>query len=468
MHNSLEYLLEHSAKQAVDYRRRVDDLSPYTSTTYKELYDGFDVGIPKIGRESVQVIDGLFKAAAPGLLGSTSETFHGWVIGGSHPAGVAADWLTAAWGQNAGIYHTSPAAAVAEEVTGKWLLQLLGLPHESSVGFTTGATMASFISLAAARYHVLKQVDWDVNEEGMFGAPEVHVFISEEAHSSVYASLRYLGFGQKRLHRIPADVDGRISTDALETRLKLISGSVVIIGQAGHINTGAMDNFGVLCELRDKYDAWLHIDGAFGLWAQASSKYRYLCENVAHADSWAVDGHKWLQVPYDSGYAIVRHREAHQAAMAITAGYLNKAEHGGVDPSHFVPELSRRARGFSTWAVIQALGLIGIESLIDNNCRNAVFLAGELSKAPGINLLHEVMLNQVTISFGPANDDGDAQTLKVLEALRTDGRWFVREAVWRGRVVIRFSFSTEPQSLDDVSLLSNVIRVAWNSVQSSA
>ena len=467
MDKTTKDMLMRAAKQAIAYRDRVDMASPYPQASVEMLRQGFDIGLPENGRAIQDVLTDLVSAAEPGLIGSTSSSFHGWVIGGSHPAGVAADWLTSAWGQNGCIYQTSPAAAIAEEVTENWLLDLLDLPRNASIGFTTGATMASFICLAAARLEVLGRVGWDINEDGLFGAPEVSVFVSEEAHSSVFATLRYLGFGQRRLVRIAADNEGRIDCENLRHTLTETDGPKIIICQAGHINSGAMDDFRALAALRDEHGAWLHVDGAFGLWARATPDLAYLCDGVELADSWAVDGHKWLQVPYDSGFAIVRHPLPHQQAMAITASYLNQSETDGRDPSHYVPELSRRSRGFAAWAVIQALGRKGVARLVSEDCRNAARLAEALVGVSGINILHEVCLNQVTMTFGEAGDRGDAQTMAVLQHIHAAETWYIREATWKGRTVIRISFATRPQDEADVDALAGLIKQAWASVQTA-
>ena len=389
-------------------------------------------------------------------------------MGGSHPVGVAADWLTSAWGQNAGIYQTAPAAAIAEEIAGKWLIDLLQLPTESSIGFTTGATMASFICLATARQDVLTRHGWDLDADGMFGAPEVSVYLGEEAHSSIFASLRFLGFGQRRLKQIKADSDGRMSPDALQAAVRNDDGPKIIISQAGHINSGAFDDFEAISTIAETSDAWLHVDGAFGLWARSAQSKHHLCKGADRADSWAVDGHKWLQVPYDSGYAIIKDADAHRRAMAITASYLNQDSEDGLSPSHYVPELSRRARGFATWAVLQALGRDGVTALVEDNCRNAQHLASILGKIPGVHLMNAVDLNQLAIAF--ATDDaseraGDKMTMSVIQSLQEDGRWFIKEAVWKGRTIMRLSLSSSANEVAQVDSLAEAIKAAWLDVQ---
>ncbi len=461
-------LFEQTAQIAISYRDEVDQVSPYASATADTLRLAFDTGLPKQGRDGPAIIHQLAQAAGPGLLGVSGDAFYGWVMGGSHPVGVAADWLTSTWGQNAGIYQTAPAAAIAEEIAGKWLIDLLNLPPESSIGFTTGATMASFICLATARQDVLARHDWNLDANGMFGAPEVSVYLGEEAHSSIFAALRFLGFGQNRLKRIEAESDGCMSPEALQATVRNDNGPKIIISQAGHINSGAFDDFDAISKIAEASDAWLHIDGAFGLWARSVQSKRHLCKGAKRADSWAVDGHKWLQVPYDSGYAIIKDADAHRSAMAITASYLNQDPEDGPSPSHYVPELSRRARGFATWAVLQALGRDGVTALVDDNCRNAQHLAKALGKIPGVHLMNTVNLNQLAIAFatdGASERTGNAMTTSVIQSLQEDGRWFIKDAVWKGRTIMRLSFSSCASEAASIDALVEAIAATWMATQ---
>ncbi len=373
-------------------------------------------------------------------------------MGSSHPVGVAADWLTSAWGQNPAVYQTAPAAAIAEEVAGQWLIDLLDLPRQSSIAFSTGATMSSFICLAAARGEVLHRQGWDLEADGVFGAPEISVFLSEEAHSTIFAVLRYLGFGQNRLIKIAADDNGAMNSADLAGKLKTCSGPKIIIAQAGHINSGAYDDFEEVARLATNYGAWMHVDGAFGLWARTSPNLKHLCDGIDLADSWSVDGHKWLQVPYDSGYAIVKHPKAHRRAMTNSADYLNVSKTDGRNPTHYGPELSRRARGFTVWAVLQAMGREGIAQLVEDSCRNTQHLANKLRKIPGISILHQVCLNQLAISFEAFDDnvngkrDHDEITLETIACLQANQRWFVKDARWKDQAILRISLTSMPNS----------------------
>ncbi|NKL78510.1 pyridoxal phosphate-dependent decarboxylase family protein [Rhizobium leguminosarum] len=426
----------------------------------------FEEPLPAAGSDMLDVIRRLSDGAEPGLHATTGPRFFGWVIGGSHPVGVAADFLTSAWGQNAGNHAAAPAAAAVETVAAKWLLDLLKLPAESSVGFVTGATVANFTCLAAARGEVLRQVGWDADAKGLFGAPEITVLIGDDAHTTVFSALQFLGLGHDRVLRLPADAMGRIDPAALAGTLDTVSGPVIAVLQAGQINTGAFDDFATIIPLLKAKGAWVHIDGAFGLWAQASAMTSHLSRGIEAADSWATDGHKWLQTPYDCGYAIVRNELAHRRAMTIAASYLPLAGEGERDPSLYVPELSRRARGFATWAMLKHLGRDGIAALIDQCCASARLVADLLSQQPGIAILNEVTLNQLVIRFGAdlPSEEGDALTRKTIEKIQADGIIFAGGAKWRGRDVLRLSVTNFQTTSDQAQLAAQSIIAAFNSV----
>ncbi len=463
---SIRELLETAGERAISFRENNEEISPYPQVGVEHLRKMFDVSLPQKGRSGKDVINQLADAAEQGLVGISSKKFYGWVMGSSHPAGIAADWLTSAWAQNAAIYQTAPSAAVTEEVAGKWLLDLLDLPRKSTFAFTTGATMASVICLAAARSEVLKKAGWDLEADGMFGAPEVKAFISEEAHATIYSGLRFLGFGKTRLVQVSSDDEGRMNAEDLAEKLLSHSGPKIIIAQAGHINSAAFDDFVAISKLSCKHDAWLHIDGAFGLWARTSPKYRNLCNDVELADSWSIDGHKLLQVPYDSGYAIIKNPDAHMRAMATSASYLNESSEDGRNPTSFAPELSRRARGFTLWAVLQTLGREGVTALVEENCQAAAQLANRLTKVPGICLLHKPYLNQLAISFNDIGSKTDQQqtTIRTLKKVQTQQCWFLKEAVWKGKTILRVSFSSMPNSTQEIDELADAIIDAYRSV----
>ena len=474
-------IVENAFKHIVDFRNSSAPKALRPTATTQELRSLLGVGFGDTGRDPIDVIDSLVKAVEPGLMRNTDSNFYGWVMGASCEVGIAADMLTSAWGQNAGIYQTAPSAAIAEEVAANWLLDILDLPRESSVGFTTGATMASFISLAAARYEVLRRFDWDLEQDGMIGAPNVNIFLGAEAHASVTAVLRYLGFGDRNLVRVPADSQGRIRIDALARLMRGLTGPAIVVAQAGHINSGAFDAFNDLADLSERHNAWLHVDGAFGLWARGSRRYRNLGYGLERADSWAVDGHKWLQVPYDSGYAIVRDSNAHRQAMSISASYLNRDESDGRDPSEYGPELSRRARGFTTWAILQTLGRSGVESMVDKHCAGARTLANALKNFPGIRVLNDVVLNQVAVTFDdnylnrsftsratvskqhqlPRNT---LSTDAVINQIQKSNRCFVSGADWRGFRIMRVSIISELTGCEEIDKLVSEIKGAWERV----
>ena len=460
-------IMETAFEHAVSYRENVDASNPYPTASAGQLRKLFDTGLPEKGRAGEDVISHLVRAASPGLMGTSSKNFYGWVMGSSHPVGVAADWLTSAWGQNPAVYQTAPSAAIAEEVAGNWLIDLLDLPRQSSIAFSTGATMSSFICLAAARSEVMLRHGWDLEADGVFGAPEISVLLSEEAHSTIFAVLRYLGFGTNRLIKVAADENGAMNSSNLARKLEICSGPKIVIAQAGHINSGAFDDFEEIARLASIHRAWMHVDGAFGLWARTSPDLKHHCDGIDLADSWSVDGHKWLQVPYDSGYAIVKHPQAHRRAMTNSADYLNVSETDGRNPTHYGPELSRRARGFTVWAMLQALGREGIAQLVEDSCRNTQYLAGKLCKVPGISILHGVSLNQLAITFEACtsnvndNRDNDEITLETISCLQANQRWFVKDARWKDRAILRISLSSMPNDDGEINEFGEAIIDAY-------
>ncbi|HEU0202243.1 MAG TPA: pyridoxal-dependent decarboxylase, partial [Burkholderiaceae bacterium] len=405
MNRDLDNLLARACRRACAHAASVQP--PRAAASAAALRAAFAVPLTEHGRDAHDVLDALADAAEPGLMRNTGPNFFGWVMGASSPVGMAADVLTTVWGQNAGLYQTSPAAAFAEEAVAHWLLDLLDLPRESSVGLTTGATMASFVGLAAARSEVLRRCGWDLEADGLAGAPNVQVFVGAEAHVSVLSVLRQLGFGDRKLIRVAADTQGRMQAPLLAAALAAAQGPKIVVAQAGHINSGAFDPLDRISALARQHGAWLHVDGAFGLWARAAPALRGLCAGIEAADSWAVDGHKWLQLPYDAGFAIVRHAEAHRRAMSLSASYLTHGAQEGRNPSDWVPELSRRARGFAAWVVMQTLGRAGISAMVERHCAGARQLAEHVAGVPGIRVLNEVCLNQVTLSFGADEEAAD-------------------------------------------------------------
>ncbi len=458
-------------ERALRYREKSAELPPRPTATANELRAAFDVGLSEEGRDPVEIIDRLADAAEQGLIGITSPHFFGWVMGASHPVGTAAEFLTAAWGQNAGIYQTAPANAVAEEVAGAWLLDLLDLPRESSIGFTTGATMASFICLSAARTDVLHKMGWDLEQEGLIGAPEVKVFLSEEAHATIHSGLRYLGFGERQKVTIASDDQCCMIASDLGEKLSSHDGPKIIISQAGQINSGAFDDFAAISTLAAEHKAWHHVDGAFGLWARAVPELADFCEGIDGADSWSVDGHKWLQVPYDSGFAIVKNPIAHARAMDTSASYIARSPEDGKDPSRFVPELSRRARGFAVWATIQALGRKGVAEMVARHTRCARHLASYVTKEPGIRVLNDVAINQVALAFGGEGEPLDARNTyarAVIDEVRRENTSYIGGAEWKGQQIIRVSVISRTTGESDMEQLGDSIIRAWRKARAGA
>ena len=454
-----------AATDALAYRRTVAEAERTPVAGYAEMLAAFAAPTPEAGGAPEQIIEELVELATPGIRAQTGPRFFGWVIGGSHPTGVAADWLTAAWGQNAGNHVASPAASAVETVAAAWLLDLLGLPATASVGFVTGATIANFVCLAAARGEMLRRVGWDVEADGLIGAPPLNVLIGADAHATVFSGLRYLGLGARRVRTIATDDSGRMEPADFERALAAAAGPVIAIAQAGQINSGACDPFEIIAPLAGDAGAWLHVDGAFGLWAQACPGRAHLTAGVEQADSWATDGHKWLQTPYDCGYAIVRDGAAHQRAMSISASYLPPAADAERDPSAFVPELSRRARGFATWAMIKQFGRAGIAELVERHCAIARRMAERLAQQRGVELLCPVELNQFMVRFGEGSEaDRDRATLAVVRRIQDEAIAFIGAAQWQDRWVMRVSVTSAATTEADGEITVQAVLRAWNQV----
>ncbi len=409
--------------------------------------------LPDRSVPDAQVVTELAAAADPGVVASAGPRFFGFVVGGSTPAALAADWLSSAWDQNAGLHIAGPAVAVIEDVAAGWLLDLLDLPPTASVGYVTGATMANFTCLAAARHSVLAKSGWDVERNGLFGAPPLRVIVGAERHVTVDVALRYLGMGSDRIHVVEADPQGAMLTESLAAVLESGDEPAIVCAQAGNVNTGAVDPLADIGDVAHQHGAWLHVDGAFGLWAAASPALRPLLVGSSAAESWATDGHKWLNVPYDSGLAIVADPEAHAAAMGKTASYLIGAAEGQRDPFTWTPESSRRARGVPIYAALRALGRAGVADLVDRCCGLASRFAIRLGRVDGVEVLNEVVLNQVLVRFS----DSDGVTRDVVSRVQADGTCWVGPTTWRGRVAMRISVSNWSTTEADVDLSAEAI-----------
>ncbi len=450
-----------AADYAVGYRDRARPLHP--SASAEALRARFCVDLPEGPRDGAAVIQDLIAAAEPGLVGNTDADFFAWVMGGSSPIGVAADWLTSVWGQNAAIYQTSPAAAIAEEAVSSWVLELLDLPRAASVGLVTGATMAAFVGLAAARTAVLARAGHDFEALGLQGAPRIRVFLSDDAHVTNLTAVRHIGLGEANVVRVASDDQGRMLPDALGAALGVHDGPSIIIAQAGHINSGAFEDFVALSKLAKQHGAWLHVDGAFGLWARAVPERKHLTEGLELADSWSVDGHKWMQIPYDSGFAIVRDRDAHRRAMDISASYLNETGDDGRNPTHFSPGLSRRARGFAAWAVFQSLGREGVRALVERHCHWAETVAARLSAVPGLRVANQVVLNQIVVA---AEEGTPADAIaRLSDRLNASGQVFVRPTRWKSTDVLRISIINASTSAAEIDALVASIAGIWSEIR---
>lgn len=419
----------------------------------------FDAPLPASGIPAPQVIDDLAANALPGLTQFTSPRFFGYVAGASHPVGVAADHLVSAWGQNAATSHVTPAVAAIERVMGTWALDLLGLPPDCGVGVVTGATVANTAGILAARHRLLARQGWDVERDGLFGAPAIPVLIGADAHSAPAAGLRLAGFGSGRVVAIDTDAQGRMRPEALATALAACASPPLVILQAGQINTGASDPFAELVPLVRAHHGWVHVDGAFGLWLAAAPGRAAQLAGVEQADSWATDLHKWLSAPYDAALAIVRDRADLTAALSLEGAYLpDRTAHW--DPMDSVPELSRRARGVPAWAILRHLGRDGVAELVDRHCRLAERAAGALAATPQIAVMNEVVANQVIFRCGSDGVDGDALTARVLARIHRRGRVYPSHGEWRGRRVIRVSISGYATQAPDIDLLVEEVRAA--------
>jgi len=466
MTDQLRSLFGRAAEHGVRYRETLPAASARPALDYHAMRERFDAPTPETGTDAETIIDELATLAAPGLMPTIGPRFFAWVMGASHPAGVAADMLVSAWGQNAGYQSTAPAAAALEEMAERWLLDILDLPAESGIGFSTGATVANGTCLAAARTGTLLKAGWDPDADGLFGAPPVHVLIGADAHSSLFASLQLIGFGRKRVITIATDDQGRMLPSALEAAIRPLSGPKVVIAQAGQINTGAFDPFGEIVEIGHAHDAWVHVDGAFGLWARAVPSLKHLTAGIEGADSWVTDGHKWLQAPYDCGFAIVRHRDALLGAMSQWSSYLPSIAQGDRVPSNYVPELSRRARGIPVWALIRHFGRQGIADLVERHCGFARRFAERLSAEPGVRVVNDVVLNQVAVNFGTGDAAArKAATEAVIAKVLASGTCYVAGAAWRGDWVMRLSISSGATTEADIDMSAEAIIAAWREFQ---
>ena len=443
-------LLNESAERAITYLENIDQRGIAPDPDAVHALHALDEPLQEVRTDPHEILRILDEFCSPATMATTSGRFFGYVIGGSLPVTLAANWLAGAWDQNTGLYTITPATAHVEQIALSWLIDLFGLPPESGGAFVTGATVANLCGLATGRHVVLNRAGWDVEADGLFGAPPITVIVGEEAHTVLFKALGLLGLGRKRVILVPTDEQGRVRIDDLPK----ISGPTIVCLQAGNINTGAFDPFEPIIDLVHTAGGWVHVDGAFGLWAAATPSLAHLTSGVAQADSLATDAHKYLNVPYDSGLAFVRQPDALRAAMAITADYL-PTESAERNPSDYTPELSRRARGVEVWAALKYLGKNGVAEMIEGTCRHARRFADELSAA-GYQILNDVVLNQVLVSFG------DSRTTKlIIEDIQKDGACWMGETKWHGHTAMRISVSSWATTDEDVDMsLEAILRAA--------
>jgi len=442
-HQSIPSLLETAQRHASAWFKSVADRPVRATTSADELRAMLGGTLPEHASAPDSVIELLATAGRRGAVALPGPRYFGFVVGGSLPAAVAADWLVSAWDQNTAVYALSPLGSVIEQITGCWLRELAGLRSTMSFGFTTGCQMANFTALAAARHRVLREAGWDVEADGLFGAPPINVIVSEESHYTIFMALRLLGLGANRLRKIPTDGQGRMRAEALATALAELRGPTIVCAQAGNVNTGAFDPLPEISQQAKASGAWLHVDGAFGLWAAASPGHAALVRGIEHADSIATDAHKWLNAPYDCGIVFCAHEAAHRSAMSIAAAYI-VATGSERDPHQFVPEESRRARAIPVYAALRSCGREGFAELIERNCRQARRFAAALTAA-GCEVLNEVVLNQVLVSFGAPD-----KTQQVIAAVQQDGTCWCGGTVWKGRTAMRISVSNWSTSDADI------------------
>ena len=447
--------LRAAVRHAEAFLATLDDRPVAARSDATAVRDALGGPLPEHGEDPATVVDALATGAEPGLVGTAGPRHFGFVIGGALPAALAADWLVSAWDQNAAFHSLSPAAAAIEEITSAWTLELLGLPDTASVGFVTGGQGANTTCLAAARNAVLARVGWDVERDGLIGAPAVRVLCGEQAHATVYTSLRLLGLGSETAIRIPADEQGRMVADALAKALADNGGPTIVCAQAGNVATGAFDAFGPIADVCAEHGAWLHVDGAFGLWAAAAPATRHLTADVERANSWAVDAHKWLNVPYDGAMAIVADPDAHMAAMSLAGPYL-VADPGQRDSTNYVPESSRRARAVPVYAAIRSLGRTGVAAMIERNCAQAQRMAERLVAIPGAEVLNDVVLNQVLVRL-PGGDDANRAAVSTIQR---DGTCWIGGTTWNGDYVLRVSISNWATTDEDIDRSAAAIAAA--------
>jgi glutamate/tyrosine decarboxylase-like PLP-dependent enzyme len=467
MSRTKEYtqVLRATLEHAIQHIERLDQGGSSSTIGLDELRARLSRPLPERGRDPCDVINSLIEDTRGGIVASAGPRFFAWVVGGTLPAALAADWITAAWDQNAAIYACGPAAAVIEEVAGQWLKELLGLPPDASFAFVTGTQMAHVTCLAAARHRLLERMGWNVEEQGLHGAPKIRIISSTERHGSLERAARLLGLGKNAIHHVPCNEAGELEADVLERDLNSAPGiPAIVVLQAGDLNIGAFDSFSTLVPIARKHGAWVHVDGAFGLWVAASRKHRSNVRDVGLADSWTTDGHKWLNTPFDCGYAFVSDRAAHAAALSHQASYLVDVA-GARDELNWNPEWSRRARAIPTYAALQQLGSDGVEQLVDRCCDYAALLVNEIGALRGAELVSPARINQGLVRFrdprrGATSEDHDRMTDRVIARIVAQGDAYFGGTSWRGMRCMRISVCSWQTDLEAVKRTVTAVRRA--------
>ncbi len=462
MNTETRDVFERAAAHSIAFREAIPDRKVPQSADIGEMVRRFRKPLSDKGSPAINVIDDLAAKAADGLNGMCAPSFYGYVLGGSHPVGVAADMMVSAWGQNAASALETPAIAALERTVCDWVIDLLGLPENSGAGLVTGASVANMVGIMAARNGLLSRQDWDVEARGLFGAPEVPVLIGEDAHSAVHAALRYAGFGSERVTYVATDAEGRMDLAAFMVALDACQAPPLVVLQAGQINSGAFDTFEQLVPAVHAQGGWVHVDGAFGLWLAAVPELADRLAGVQQADSWAVDLHKWLNAPFDAGMIVCKDRAPLVRSMSARGSYLPDLQEQW-EPSDSTPELSRRARGVPSYAILRHLGKSGVREMVIRHCNFARQVSDRLKRIDGITVLNTVASNQVALAFGEGKE-GDVQTQNVLREVQRRGFTYPSHGTWLGRQIVRVSIINYATTQDDVDLLCEEISGAWKKI----
>ncbi len=455
-------LAQRAAAHAADYLANVRERTVRATLSGDELRELLGGPLPAGKDDPIRVLDTLAEAGRKGTVASQGPRYFGFVTGGSIPAAMVADWLVSAWDQNAQVFVMSPISAVIEQIVAEWLKELFGLPGSWSVGFVTGAQMASFTGLLTARHELLRREGWDVERHGLFGAPPIEVITSDESHRTIFSALRMCGLGAERVRRVEADAQGRMRPDRLESILRSGTGPCIVCAQIGNVNTGAADPIAEIASLTGERGAWLHVDGAFGLWAATSETRRHWAAGIERADSIATDGHKWLNVPYDSGIVLTAHPESHQQSLLMPAHYIQMTP-GERDPRAFTPDESRRARALPMYAALRVLGRQGVTEIVDRCCTLATRMAASLARHACVRILNDVVLNQVLVECRPPEGDDRAAaalTERVIKEVQDEGTCWVGGTKWQGHVAMRISICNWSTTAEDVDRSAAAILAA--------